>query len=334
MNFGDINHFILLGGGKLLLESAIMLKEEGVSVFVVTSERHSREIIGNNETLIESIKCNNIAHVISCEVTMDPNVIRMITEKTIGISIGAAWVFKKSFIDLFNGRLINLHPTRLPQNRGGGIFSWMALRNERTGICLIHQVDVGVDSGNIILFEEYIYPSYCRLPSEYQEYSINEYKKLLRKFLQFIKEKITFDLIPQQNVFSAYWPRLQTDIHGYIDWSWKLRDIEQFVCAFDDPYNGASTFLNSVRVRFRKCCSSFVDGSFHPFQKGIIYRITAETIFVAADQGTLLVNSVLGETGADIKAKLKLGDRFYTAVHYLEKAKQYRVVYTAKGIKD
>ena len=162
MNFGDINHFILLGGGKLLLESAIMLKEEGVSVFVVTSERHSREIIGNNETLIESIKCNNIAHVISCEVTMDPNVIRMITEKTIGISIGAAWVFKKSFIDLFNGRLINLHPTRLPQNRGGGIFSWMALRNERTGICLIHQVDVGVDSGNIILFEEYIYPSYCR----------------------------------------------------------------------------------------------------------------------------------------------------------------------------
>jgi hypothetical protein len=55
---------------------------------------------------------------------------------------------------------------------------------------------------------------------------------------------------------------------------------------------------------------------------------------VAVDQGTLLVNSVLDETGTDIKAKLKLCDRFYTPVRYLEEAKQYRAVYTTKGIKD
>ena len=337
MNFGEINQYILFGGGRLLSFTAQRLQKEGFLVFVVTSERHSTETIttgSQSMSLLEFLQDKEIDHVVSKDVSNDANVTDKITENTVGMSFGAAWIFKKQFIDLFKGRLLNLHGARLPQDRGGGGFSWRILRSERIGISLIHQINPGIDTGNIILFEEYIYPSSCRLPVEYQKYSIKKYQNLLEQFLRSVKKRESFTITSQQEYFSSYWPRLFTDIHGYIDWTWTLKDIENFICAFDDPYNGASTFVNGSKVRLKKCYSTCNDGIFHPFQKGIIYRITETTIFVATEQGTLLLNSVLDETGTDINRKLRIGDRFYTPCRYLEEAKQYRAVYTPDGLKN
>ena len=336
MNFGKINQYILFGGGQLLCLIARQLKQESLSVFVVTSERHSIEPIKINEnsmSFTEFLQNSHIDYVISKDISQDSSVINKITENTVGISFDAAWIFRKEFIDRFNGRLLNCHGTRLPQNRGGGGFSWRILRDERVGVSLIHQIDPGVDTGNIILFEEYIYPHSCRYPIDYEMYSIKQYQKLLNTFFGLVRDEKFFECGPQQEYFSSYWPRLATDIHGYIDWSWTLNDIERFICAFDDPYKGALTFLKGKKVRLKKCYSSFNDGVFHPFQKGFIYRISGTTVFVATEQGTLLVNSIMDEDGVDIKRNMRIGERFYTPMKYLEEAKQFRAIYTPTGLK-
>jgi len=331
MNFGKIDHYILFGGGKLLCLTALQLQKEFFSVFVVTSERHSTEpiIINNNTTsFADFLQNNNIDYVISEDVSRDSMVINKITKHTAGISFGAAWIFSKQFIDILEGRLVNCHGARLPQDRGAGGFSWRILRSERVGVCLIHQIDEGIDTGDIILFEEYFYPHCCRYPIDYQAFSVVKYQNLLKKFCYLLKREKTFQPVAQPEYLSSYWPRLSTDIHGYIDWCWDLKSIERFTCAFDDPYKGASTFLNNKRVRLKKCYSSSNDGVFHPFQKGFIYRITEETIFVSAEQGTLLVNSVLNENGYDIKKSIRVGQRFYTPAKYIEEAKGYEAIYT------
>jgi len=336
MNFGKITQYIFFGGGELLCLSAKQLKKESYSVFVVTSERHSIEPITISEfsmPFIEFLQSEHIDYIISKDISQDSIVLNKITENTIGISFGAAWIFRKQFIDLFNGRLLNCHGARLPQDRGAGGFSWRILRDERLGVSLIHHIEPGVDTGDIILFKEYIYPHTCRHPIDYQRYSIRQDQELLNNFFGLVKDGKSFERITQQEYFSSYWPRLATDIHGYIDWNWTLKDIERFICAFDDPYNGASTFLNGKKVRLKKCYSSFNDGIFHPFQKGFIYRISEDTIFVATEQGTLLVNSVFDENGVNINQNLRIGDRFYTPMKYLEEAKQFRAVYTPSGLK-
>jgi len=228
---------------------------------------------------------------------------------------------------------LNCHGARLPQDRGAGGFSWRILRDERIGVSLIHQVDTGVDTGDIILSREYIYPHTCRLPSDYQRYSLIQYQNLLSKFFQLVEDGSPFIRTIQQEYFSSYWPRLETDINGYIDWNWTLKDIERFICAFDDPYKGASTFLNGKKVRLKNCYSSFNDGTFHPFQKGIIYRISENTIFIAADQGALLVGDILDEHGLNIKQDLHIGDRLFTPLEYIEEAKRFRAIYTPTGLK-
>lgn len=336
MNFGDIKMYILFGGGQLLYNIATKLKHNAVSVLVVTSERHATDKIsigGSEKQFIEILKENNIDHILSNDVSTDTNVTHRIIDNTIGISFGAPWIFKQEFINLFKGRLLNCHGARLPQERGAGGFSWRILRGEKIGVSLIHQIDTGVDTGNILLFNEYVYPEQCRYPIDYQNYSLVKYEELFITFFDMINNQKNFECLAQQEYLSSYWPRLATDIHGFIDWNWSLTDIVRFICAFDDPYSGASTFLNNKKVRLKKCFSSNTDGTFHPFQKGLVYRLTADTAFVATEQGTLLINKVLEENEKDILHEVKVGDRFFTPIQHLENANQYRAFYTATGLK-
>jgi hypothetical protein len=106
---------------------------------------------------------------------------------------------------------------------------------------------------------------------------------------------------------------------------------EWFSCAFDDPYKGASTFFNGLRVRLKGCFSVINDGTFHPFQKGFIYKISGSSVFVAAEEGSLIIQSAKDDN--DIFNNVIIGDRFYTPVKYLEKARQFRAVYTPVGLK-
>ncbi len=334
--FGVIDKYILFGGGILLTFTAQQLKKHGIQVFIVTSERHAKEMItfdSQETTLVDWLNNQNIKYTISNNVATDNKVLAAISENTIGLSFGAAWVFKKEFIDRFQGRLLNLHGTRLPQNRGGGGFSWRIMRGERVGVSLIHKIDHGVDTGDIVLFDEYIYPINCRIPIDYQKYSIDKFKELLDVFFVNVKKLEKFDISQQQEYFSSYWPRLSTDIHGFIDWHWLQTDIEKFICAFDDPYAGALTFVGDNKVRIKECYSWFDDGVFHPFQKGIIYRKNKNSIFVATEHGSLIINRVLDERGKDIKKQLKVGDRFYTPKEFLDQAMQYRAIYTPTGLK-
>ena len=104
------------------------------------------------------------------------------------MSIGAAWIFKDYVIkDLFKKKLYNMHGTRLPQNRGGGGFSWQIMMGNRLGFCQLHLVDKGVDTGDIIKTEEFLYPPSCRIPKDY----INLYREKNMHFItSFIKEII------------------------------------------------------------------------------------------------------------------------------------------------
>jgi methionyl-tRNA formyltransferase len=129
---------------------------------------------------------------------------------------------------------------------------------------------------------------------------------------------------------STYWPRLSTDKHGFIDWGWSLSDVESFICAFDDPYAGAATFINSKKVRLKKCFADYNDGHFHPFQKGIVYRKSSDALFVAFEDGALVIRSIMDEKKMNVMNEISVGDRFFTPYKFLESAMQFRAIYSAK----
>ncbi|MFH2021082.1 MAG: hypothetical protein ABIJ34_06705 [archaeon] len=334
MKFGNIKKIIFFGGGQLLFELALKLRYKGMQFDIITSQRHAAELItykGKTIPFEKLLSTNTLPFHVSDDINTDKKVLSIIDDSVLGISLGAAWIFKEKFIDIFKGRLLNLHGRRLPQDRGGGGFSWQIMRDNRLGSALIHQIDSGIDTGKIVKFRDFIYPKSCRKPTEYQDYMNARYHELFDEFIDEIKNNADFATIDQQESQSIYWPRLSTDINGAINWSWKLEHLEQFICAFDDPYKGAFTFMNNLMVRLKDVRIESSEGCFHPFQTGLVYRKYDGLLFVATAEGSLVIKSITDENSKDIMDKVRVGDRFYTPQKYLEDAMTSRVIYTPKG---
>lgn len=338
MKFGSVNQCIVFGGSRLLLEFADYLRQEGWACLVVVSERHAQERVDchSGATLSELLQQREIECISSADVNNDTQIHNRITAQTLGISICGAWIFRRRFIDTFEGRFVNLHGSRLPYDRGGAGFSWSILRNESRGMSLIHRVDEGIDTGDILTYREYHYPASCRLPLDYLNHSIEQYMHCLRDFMGDVQKGKDFFPLAQPPYLSTYWPRLATDRHAYINWSWRLEDIERFICAFDKPYGGAITFWRGKRVRITGCYTTISDGSFHPFQQGIIYRVSRDACYVAAAQGSVIATEVKtdGPEGESIMSLLVPGDRFVTPQKHLDEALEYRAIYTPMGLAE
>lgn len=339
MNFGKIDHIILFGGAPLLAAFAGSIAQNGkYRIHVFSSTRHLEEIIYlDNKTLKKTLDENGIPYFDSPEINKDPHIKDIVTENTLGIGLGETWSFNKELIDLFNGRLLDFMGIRLPQYRGGAHYSWQILRRNRIGCCNLQLINEDMiqgefDSGEIVKTSEYLFPPSVRIPQDYFDAAIEQELDFLDQFLEEVDAGKDFSLLTLQENFSIYFPRLYTLQHGYIDWSWDSEDIELFICAFDNPYPGASTFLNTKRIYLKRCHLEFNDGPFHPFQAGLIYKISNDAIFVATKQGTLVIRQILDENGEKASGDIKIGMRFHTPAKYLEDAMMYKAFYDSRGI--
>ncbi len=330
-----IERVVLLGGGNLLLSLVYWCKSEGLPISVVTSPRHSKEYLNNGSMLIDELQNLPVSYLETSDIgSSEAREFLGDLSDAFCLCLGAAWIFKQEIITkIFNDKLFNLHGTRLPQNRGAGFFSWQVMMGNRLGFCQLHLVDSGVDTGDLLRTEEFLYPANCRTPEDYEKFYFDKNLAFLIKFIEELRAQgIDVETTKQSEYFSSYWPRLNTSENGWIDWRESIISLERFICAFDRPYEGCKTFLNSNKVFIKSVMSDFGDQSFHTFQSGIIYRKSSNWIMVAAYCGSLIIEEVIDESGQNIIQDIRVGDRFVTPSSYLE-ARYGRVVYTPKGKK-
>ncbi len=333
MRFGKIKGFIIFGGTQRLINFISVARNEGInSIMVISAPRLFKSLLARESiTLEDYLKKKRIPYLIADDIN-SIKLDKFITANILGISFGAPWIFKRGVIEQFKGRLINGHGTNLPKNRGGGGFSWQIMRREKQGCHLFHLVDTGVDTGDIVFSDKFQFPKDCLIPENCQEFFERTEIPFLKKFIKRIKSNAEFKLIKQDERLSTYFPRLSTLHHGFIDWNWQAADIERFICAFDLPYAGASTFLNGKRVFLRRAKGYFKDGCFHPFMRGLIYRKAKGSLFVAVSNGSILIKEAYDNKGRGIFKNLKVGERFVTPIKYLEDALLFRAVYDSKGL--
>ena len=113
---------------------------------------------------------------------------------------------------------------------------------------------------------------------------------------------------------------------------WAGVEIERFILAFDDPYAGALTTYNSTPVHLKGVFLTAQDALFHPFQSGLVYRVSKNWICVAVPGGTLIIESVVDQNGVSVIDSIKPGDRFMTPSNNLDMSYS-RVVYTPDGLR-
>lgn len=339
MQLGTINRFYLMGGGSTLFEFAKVLVGREYEVFVFTSRRHGDELIANNSTLCDCLDQLNIPCFIPKDVNTDAGFLDNITAKTLGVGFGEVWTFDRETIDRFNGKLFDFMGIRLPQYRGGAHYSWQIMRRNRIGACNLQVINEDMvqgvfDSGEIIKSKEYFFPESAKTPQDYFDAAVEEEVSFLIDFVNELEKGRSFRLSAVPEQFSIYFPRLNTIKNGWIDWSWNTEDIASFINAFDDPYPGASTYLDGQWVRLKNVRVEYNDGPFHPFQAGLAYKINDTGIYAASRNGTIIIGSVVNEKSDEIKEKITTGQRFFTPHDQIEKAMTYKVDYDGEGLKQ
>lgn len=104
---------------------------------------------------------------------------------TFAISYRYRKIIKKDIIEVFNGRLINLHISLLPWNKGADPNLWSWLENTPKGVT-IHKIDEGLDTGDILLQQQIFFDeeketlrtSYEKLSGAIENLFINNMKKI------------------------------------------------------------------------------------------------------------------------------------------------------------
>ncbi len=327
-----INKIILFGGSIILLDVAKRLKKEKFIIEVYSSNRLLNEIINSNG----SLKANLILEKIICYSTNNINkckeINQSITNNSLGIGFGETWSFDKKIIKQFNGYLLDYMGIPLPRYRGGAHFSWMIMQNEiNNGACLqlINEDMVqGIyDSGEILLEIKFKNNSNWNI-NDYFKKQTTIANKLILKFLKIINKKdIKSKKINEDNSF--YLPRLNTKINGWINWySWNTVEILRFILAFGTPYNGASSMINNKRI-YIKNARLVKKSTFHPFQNGLICKISNKTYDVITINGIINLEIIFEKKTTKL---INIGDRIYTPIKKLEDAFQSKPNYDSFGL--
>ncbi len=325
----NLKSVIFLGQSEIFPELIKINKSLKLNTLIISGSHQSKLIDKKIDYKIFNKLDNKFKKFIKSNVKI---------QSSIFVSLGARYIFKKNTIkSFFLNNLVNFHSTRLPLDAGGAGLSWFIMREERIHNQLVHLIDEGIDKGPILDNDLSLFPRQCQIPGDFQAYKLKKFIEFYSNFLKKIKEGNYFELKHQFEYLGRYNPRLNTEINGLINWDMDSYDLFNFIKAFDEPYKGASTFLNNGN--FGKLYLKDVhlhggDSSNHPFMSGLIARHDKNWIVVSTkSKHMLLIEKVLDNKGNNILKKLKVGDRFYTTNKELEKSKSKKIIYNSRGLK-
>ncbi len=301
---------------------------------VFTSERHLGDIVNaNGETLATVLGRLEIPNSTASDINTDPQALAFSGGSTLGLAIGAAWVFEPQFAARFAGPLLDFMGIDVPRYRGGAHYSWQILHGNRQGACNIQVVHGGSQSfhrGEVLARKTYQFPERADTPQKYFETAVPVEVPFILEFIHEALNGKVFEAVSLEEAQSSYFPFLNTKLNGWVDWSWSALEVSRFIQAFDAPYAGASTLWNGRRVHLKDVQRLEQEGSFHPYTRGLVIRKESHGVVVALSDGALRIGRVASEAGVDILDKIALGDRFFTPQKFLEEALG-GVTYTDRG---
>jgi methionyl-tRNA formyltransferase len=327
---GELKRIIILGAGAQLLIVSDFCALHNLKLQIYTGERHRDIRLPSGNRLFEELEKRG-RPVCFCDHldSVNQGPFETADNETLIISFGSPFIIKQPLIDLYHGRVINSHGAPLPEFRGGGGLTWRFLAGDTRGAVLFHRITTIIDDGAVLYRRDFEFPWPVQSVKDWLEVDEKEQELGLKDFLSRLIAGEEFSEAHQDESKITYFPRLNTDTHAFIDFSWPGEMIARFIGAFSDPYSGASAFISEDRVRIFS--SEFVpnDSLQHPFLYGLVTRIHIGICWIICKDGVLKVP----EQSLHPLGKVKLGDRLYTPAEFLDSAFKTRIVYTPKGVK-
>jgi methionyl-tRNA formyltransferase len=197
-------------------------------------------------------------------------------------------ILPKSILDIPARGCINVHASLLPKYRGAAPINWAVARGETSTGVTIMKMDVGMDTGPILLTRE--------APISGEDTAQTMYDKLSRLGAEALSEALvrlhegTLPETPQDNALATYAPMLKKE-HGQIDWSRPAVEVRNLVRGMT-PWPSACTSHAGKALKILS--ASVREGRGEP---GEILEVGRDGILVACGDGALALGTVQPEGG-------------------------------------
>ena len=219
----------------------------------------------------------------------------------------------KVFIDSIKDGIINIHPSLLPNYRGGNPYSWVTINNEeKTGVTL-HYISENFDEGDIILQQECPIEPYDTMGTIFSRTNNLACQMMLKTLIKYEKGE-PLDRKPQDMGDFIKAPNIK-DKESYIDFNNDANYIERFVRAIN-PYISASSLYRNQVIKIHKVSVSDLDKK-ENFENGQICEIIDDKVYIQTEKGCIIPEVMqfsgyfIGDCKDFIKiAKPQIGDKF------------------------
>lgn len=191
-------------------------------------------------------------------------------------------ILSKEILDMPKYGCINVHASLLPRWRGAGPIQWAILAgDEKTGVTTM-QMDVGLDTGDMLLKQEIAIE-----PDETGGSLFDKMEKvgssLLLETLDRVEEG-TISPEPQKDEDSTYAKMLTKDM-GNLDFTKSAKEVDCYIRGLN-PWPSAFTHYEGKTLKlWRAKVADDIEG----LKPGQIGRITKDTFSIQTGEGSLVI---------------------------------------------
>jgi methionyl-tRNA formyltransferase len=197
-------------------------------------------------------------------------------------------ILPKSILDIPAHGCVNVHASLLPKYRGAAPINWAVVRGEAVTGVTIMKMDVGMDTGPMLLARE--------LPIGDDDTAETLFPKLSLLGVEALMEALrllhdgTPPEIPQEDSLATYAPMIRKE-HGRIDWSRPAREVRNLIRGMT-PWPSACASHDGKTLKILS--ASVREGRGEP---GEILDVGREGVLVACGDGALALGLVQPEGG-------------------------------------
>ena len=223
-------------------------------------------------------------------------------------------ILPKEILDIPSKGCINLHGSLLPKYRGAAPIQWAVLNGDKvTGVTTMY-MDVGMDTGDMILKEEVEIPEDETTGELWEKLSVIGAKLLVKTLKQV--ENGEAPRIPQGDDFSVA-PMLNKEM-SKINWNEKTaREIKNLVRALN-PIMGTYSFINGKKIKFWKVDISELNEEFKKLENGtIVISNSKDGLYIKVKDGLIKVLEIQAENSKKMSIydflrgnSLEVGEKF------------------------
>ena len=282
-----------------VLEALIESKEHTVTA-VITQPDKARGRSG--KLVFTPVKEVAVAHEILVYTptrVKDPEFVSILRDIPCDVMVVVAFgqILSKEILDMPKYGCINVHASLLPKWRGAAPIQWSILEgDEKTGVT-IQQMNEGIDTGDILLTEEFVIG-----PEETGESLFERLSELGGPLvLETLKraEEGTLKPVPQDDEKSTYAKMLTKEL-GKLDFSWDAKRLEQYVRGLNS-WPSAYTYFRGKMLKIWK--AEVVDRNTDA-AKGTVAEVEKNSFSIQTGDGLLR----LLEIQLEGKKRMNAGD--------------------------